>query len=83
MRDAQANPTRLLSLFPDAQPTDFGVGLKATVSWFLGGDRIRPVHLAPTMNSGGSAGSAPPSPREISRALKLSRFVSSKAAWRD
>jgi hypothetical protein len=24
--------TRLLSLFPDAQPTDFGVGLKATVS---------------------------------------------------
>ena len=79
MRDAQANPTRLLSLFPNSQPTDFGVGLKATVSWFLGGDRSRPRGAGAVR----AVGAGTVSRREVARALKLSRFVSARAAWRD
>lgn len=81
MRHAQANPTRLLSLFPNAQPTDFGVGLKATVSWFVGSDRTRPPGLD-TRGGDRPVFGSDPSLSEVSRVLKLSRFVTSKAAWR-
>jgi UDP-glucose 4-epimerase len=47
MRDAYADPTRMLGLFPDAHPTDFGVGLKATVDWRLSADPPRAPHRMP------------------------------------
>jgi UDP-glucose 4-epimerase len=47
MRDAYADPTRMLGLFPDAHPTDFGVGLKATVDWQLSADPPRAAHRMP------------------------------------
>lgn len=84
MRDAQANPTRLLGLFPDVQPIDFGVGLKATVGWYVGSDRTRPPHRTPAGGSGGTrrGGGAGARSPEVSRVLRLSRFVGSRTAWR-
>jgi len=39
IRDSQADQRRLRALFPDAEPVGFEQGLRATVGWFLNGQR--------------------------------------------